>query len=148
MCIGGDDITDSVLTTLALKDMGVKQVVCKAKDNMHKTVLKKVGADNVIIPEQEAGVKAAIELVSDRLLDIIELSDEYSIVDAVVPNTWIGKSIMELSVRKKYNVNIVAIKSNNGGKVNISPEPEYKFKDTDIVVLVGDTESINRLESI
>ena len=146
--IGGDDITDSVLTTLALKDMGVKQVVCKAKDNMHKTVLKKVGADNVIIPEQEAGIKAAIELVSDRLLDIIELSDEYSIVDAVVPNTWIGKSIMELSVRKKYNVNIVAIKSNNGGKVNISPEPEYKFKDTDIVVLVGDTESINRLESI
>ena len=72
----------------------------KAKDNMHKTVLKKVGADNVIIPEQEAGVKAAIELVSDRLFDIIELSDEYSIVDAVVPNTWIGKSIMELSVRK------------------------------------------------
>ncbi len=127
VCIGGDDITDSVLTTLALKDMGVKQVVCKAKDNMHKTVLKKVGADNVIIPEQEAGVKAAIELVSDRLFDIIELSDEYSIVDAVVPNTWIGKSIMELSVRKKYNVNIVAIKSNNGGKVNISPEPEYKF---------------------
>ena len=55
---------------------------------------------------------------------------------------------MELSVRKKYNVNIVAIKSNNGGKVNISPEPEYKFKDPDIVVLVGDTESINRLESI
>lgn len=148
VCIGGDDITDSVLTTLALKDMGVKQVVCKAKDNMHKTVLKKVGADNVIIPEQEAGIKAAIELVSDRLLDIIELSDEYSIVDAVVPNTWIGKSIMELSVRKKYNVNIVAIKSNNGGKVNISPESEYKFKDTDIVVLVGDTESINRLESI
>ena len=106
VCIGGDDITDSVLTTLALKDMGVKQVVCKAKDNMHKTVLKKVGADNVIIPEQEAGIKAAIELVSDRLFDIIELSDEYSIVDAVVPNTWIGKSIMELSVRKKYNVNI------------------------------------------
>ena len=135
VCIGGDDITDSVLTTLALKDMGVKQVVCKAKDNMHKTVLKKVGADNVIIPEQEAGIKAAIELVSDRLLDIIELSDEYSIVDAVVPNTWIGKSIMELSVRKKYNVNIVAIKSNNGGKVNISPEPEYKFKDTDIVAV-------------
>ena len=143
-----DERTDSVLTTLALKDMGVKQVVCKAKDNMHKTVLKKVGADNVIIPEQEAGIKAAIELVSDRLFDIIELSDEYSIVDAVVPNTWIGKSIMELSVRKKYNVNIVAIKSNNGGKVNISPEPEYKFKDTDIVVLVGDIESINRLESI
>ena len=94
VCIGGDDITDSVLTTLALKDMGVKQVVCKAKDNMHKTVLKKVGADNVIIPEQEAGVKAAIELVSDRLLDIIELSDEYSIVDAVVPNTWIRKRIL------------------------------------------------------
>ena len=81
VCIGGDDITDSVLTTLALKDMGVKQVVCKAKDNMHKTVLKKVGADNVIIPEQEAGIKAAIELVSDRLLDIIELSDEY--IDAI-----------------------------------------------------------------
>jgi len=139
---------ESLLKQLGVKNSDCAIVVCKAKDNMHKTVLKKVGADNVIIPEQEAGIKAAIELVSDRLLDIIELSDEYSIVDAVVPNTWIGKSIMELSVRKKYNVNIVAIKSNNGGKGNISPEPEYKFKDTDIVVLVGDTESINRLESI
>ena len=130
-----------------LKQLGVKNsdcaIVCIGGDDITDS-----GADNVIIPEQEAGIKAAIELVSDRLFDIIELSDEYSIVDAVVPNTWIGKSIMELSVRKKYNVNIVAIKSNNGGKVNISPEPEYKFKDTDIVVLVGDTESINRLESI
>ena len=115
----------------------------------------KVGCEKAITGPAARGdmatVEKHIEVLDERTRAVSYTHlDVYKrqIVDAVVPNTWIGKSIMELSVRKKYNVNIVAIKSNNGGKVNISPEPEYKFKDTDIVVLVGDTESINRLESI
>ncbi len=142
----GDDITDSVLITLMLKEMGIKQVVCKARDNQHKKALKKIGADTVIIPEQEAGIKTAIGLVSDRFMDIIDISDEYSIIDSIVPKSWIGKSIGDLSVRKKFGVNIVAVKSQlDEQAVNISPSSEYVFKGTDIVVLVGRTNDINKI---
>lgn len=145
----GDDITDSVLITLMLKEMGVGKVVCKARDNQHKKVLDKIGADMVVIPEQDAGIKTAVGLVSNNLTDIIDLSDEYSICDSPIPKSWIGKSIGKLSVRKKYGVNIVAIKNSLDKKeVNIAPEPEYVFKETDIVVLVGKTSVINALNSI
>lgn len=145
----GDDITDSVLITLMLKEMGIKKVVCKARDNQHEKVLKKIGADTVIIPEQKAGIKTAIGLVSNRFTDIIDLSDEYSIVDSVVPDSWVGKSIAELSVRKRYDINIVAIKNQLDDKdVNITPLPEYKFRKTDIIVLIGKTTDINRLNNV
>lgn len=144
----GDDITDSVLITLSLKEMGIKQIICKARDNQHKKVLKKIGADTVIIPEQEAGIKTAASLVSNRFLDIIDLSDEYSIADTVVPKIWTGKSIKDISVRKKYGVNIVAVKNQIDNSVNITPGADYVFSETDIVVLVGRADDINRLNSV
>lgn len=142
----GDNVMDCVFITLTLKEMGVKKVVCKARDAQHETVLRKVGADMVIIPEQEAGEKMASRLVSRQFIDILHISDEYSIEDMRVPEKWIGKSLADLSVRKKFGVNIVAIKSSlDTNNVNITPEPEYRFKDTDIVVLVGRTQDINKL---
>ncbi len=142
----GDNVMDCVFITLTLKEMGVKKVVCKARDAQHETVLRKVGADMVIIPEQEAGEKIASRLVSRQFIDILHISDEYSIEDMRVPEKWIGKSLADLSVRKKFGVNIVAIKSSlDPNDVNITPEPEYRFKDTDIVVLVGKTQDINKL---
>lgn len=142
----GDNVMDCVFITLTLKEMGVKKVVCKARDAQHETVLRKVGADMVIIPEQEAGEKIASRLVSRQFIDILRISDEYSIEDMRVPEKWVGKSLSDLSVRKKYGVNIVAIKNSlNTNDVNITPEPEYRFNDTDIVVLVGRTRDINKL---
>ena len=142
----GDNVMDCVFITLTLKEMGVKKVVCKARDAQHETVLRKVGADMVIIPEQEAGEKIASRLVSRQFIDVLHISDEYSIEDMRVPEKWIGKSLADLSVRKKFGVNIVAIKSSlDPNDVNITPEPEYRFKDTDIVVLVGRTQDINKL---
>lgn len=146
IAIGGD-ISDSVLITLNVKEAGVKQIVCKAMDRQHKKVLQKIGADNVIIPEQEAGVKTAVGLVSSRIIDIIDISDKYCIADTVVPKEWTGKSIEELSVRRHYGVNIVAVKNSLDDKdVTISPNPDYKFRETDIVVLVGESEMINALD--
>lgn len=144
----GGGISDSVLITLMLKEMEIKQVVCKALNIQHKKVLQKIGADSVIIPEQDAGIKTAIGLVSDHLIDIIDLSDEYSIADSIVPENWVGKSIDELSVRKRFGVNIVAIKNQlDEQSVNITPAPDYVFRDTDIVVLVGKTRAINILSN-
>lgn len=142
----GDNVMDSVFITLTLKEMGVGKVVCKARDALHEKVLRKTGADLVIIPEKEAGEKMASRLVSKTFIDILRLSDEYSIEDMVVPVKWVNRSLSELSVRKKYGVNIVAVKSSvNPNDVNITPEPDYRFKETDIVVLVGRTKDISRL---
>ncbi|MCC8161061.1 MAG: TrkA family potassium uptake protein [Oscillospiraceae bacterium] len=145
----GDDLADSVLITLALKEMGVGQIICKARDNRHKKVLKKIGADNVIIPEQEAGIKTAVSLVSKRVMDLIDLSDEYGIADITAPKSWVGRSIEELSIRRKYGVNIIAVKNRlDDNDVNIAPKSDYKFKETDIIVLVGETAEINRLNNM
>lgn len=144
----GNNITDSVLATLAVKEMGIERIVCKARDEQHKKILKRIGADDVIIPEHESGIKTAISLVSNKLIDIIDLSDEYGIENRIVPESWIGKSIAGLSVRKRFDVNIVAIKNQfNENDVNISPLPDYVFRAGDMVVLIGRTEDINRMSS-
>lgn len=144
----GNDISDSVLVTLALKEIGIRRVVCKASDEKHKKVLKRIGADDVIIPEYESGEKTALSLVSDKFIDIIDLSDEYGIENRIVPDEWVGRSIAELSVRKRFGVNIVAIKNQLDEKdVNITPSSDYVFKDSDIVVLIGRTADINFLNN-
>lgn len=145
VAIGGD-ITDSVLITLMLKEAGIKRVVCKAMNNQHKKVLQKIGADTIIIPEQEAGIKTAIGLVSSHIVDIINLSDEYSIADTAVPKSWAGKTIGELGVREKHGVNIVAVKDKeNSKKINVTPSADYAFKESDIAVIIGSTQAINEL---
>lgn len=142
----GGDVSESVLTALTLKEMGVKQLVCKARDKNHEKILQKIGADKVIIPEHEAGVKMAAKLVSGSLFDIIDLSDKYSVADIKVPSKWVSKSVSELNLRRDYGINIVAIKDGVSGNItSITPSPEYVFKDTDIVFLVGETVIINQL---
>lgn len=143
----GNDLADSVLITLTLKEMGIGKIICKARDRQHEKILKKIGADTVIIPEHEAGIKTAVSLVSDHIIDIIDISDEYSIADRAIPESWIGKSIGELAIRKKFGINIVAIKNNSKKhEIDISPSADYIFKDTDIIVIAGKTTDINMLK--
>ncbi len=145
VAIGGD-ITDSVLVTLMLKEAGIKRVVCKAMNIQHKKVLEKIGADSIIIPEQEAGIKTAISLVSNNILDIINLSDKYSIADVAVPKYWVGKTIAEIGVREKHSVTIVAVKDReNSEEINVTPLPSYVFKKSNIAVVIGTTQAINEL---
>lgn len=142
----GSRMNDSILTTLLLKELGVKNVVCKANDINHKKILLKIGADSVIIPEYEMGIKYASQLVSKNIIDIIELSSEYAIAEFKVPGAWAGKTIAELDLRRKKNINIVAVK--HGGKaeeVNITPSPGYSFDESDVVVIVGPEGVINSI---
>lgn len=144
----GNNITDSVLATLSLKEMGIEKIVCKARDEQHKKILQRIGADDVIIPEYESGIKTALSLVSNKFIDVIDLSDEYGIENSIVPESWVGKSIADLSVRKRFDVNIVAVKNQmNQESVHISPSSDYVFKPNDIVVLIGRTEDIDRLNN-
>jgi len=142
----GQDIQASILTTLILKDMGVKMLVAKAQNELHGKVLAKIGADKVIYPERDMGHRVAHNLISPNILDHIELSDDYSIVDLQVGPSLIGKNLRQLDIRNKYQCNVMGIKSNNG-KMNIAPHAEDLIKENDVLVVVGKNEDLHRFET-
>ena len=118
------------MATLIAKEMGVEQVVCKAKDELQAKVLYKIGADRVVFPERDMGIRVAHNLVSDNILDHIELDPEYSIMEIVTPNKWVGKTLIELDLRAKYEITILAVKS--GDKINVIPSPQEQLQEKSI----------------
>ena len=142
----GDDLAGSVLATMNLKELGVKHIVCKAHDEVHRKVLQKLGADKVVIPEKEVADKLARSLTSHNVLDFIELSSDYGIVEIPAPKTWVGKNLKELDVRAKLGVNIIAIQRH--GKVSVSPRAEFLIEKNDILVVLGDYDSLSIMQEI
>ena len=142
----GDDLAVSVLATMNLKELGIPQIICKAHDETHRKVLEKLGADKVVIPEKEVADKLARSLTSHNVLDFIELSNDYGIVEINTPKEWIGKSMKELDVRARLGVNIIAIERND--KVSVSPRAEFELAKNDILVVLGDYDSLTMMQEI
>lgn len=142
----GDSLADSVLATMNIKELGVPYVVAKAHDETHRQVLKKLGADRVVIPEQEQASRLAKSLTSANVLDYIELSEDYGIIEVPAPALWVDKSLIELNVRAKLGVNIIAIKRD--GDVNVSPAAQYRICQGDIMVVLGDTAALNAVQKL
>jgi trk system potassium uptake protein TrkA len=140
----GQDIQASILTSLILKEMGVPMLVVKAQNELHGKVLKKIGADKVVFPERDMGVRVAHNLISPNIIDLIELSDEYSIVEMAASRAIIGKNLRQLDVRAKYGCNVMAIKS--GARMNIAPHAEDTISENDILVVVGRNENLHRMQ--
>ena len=134
----GGDIGGSALITLSLKEMGVPEVVCKAQSHVHRRVLEKIGADRVVFPEHEMGVKLAQGLTRSNVLNFIELSESYGIVEAPVPRSWQGKTLQEANVRGRYRVNVIAVRDNASGEMRVSPGGDYIMRSTDTLVLLGE----------
>lgn len=139
------DVGVSALITLSLKEMGIPQVVCKARDATHKRVLERIGADRVIIPEQESGVKLAQGLARSNVLNFIELSEDYGIVEVELPADWYGKTLLELNVRARYNVTVIAVHQSGTEKMTVAPGASYVFQAGENAVVLGRYEDINRL---
>jgi trk system potassium uptake protein len=139
----GSDIRASIMATLIAKEMGVPQVVCKAMDELQAKVLYKIGADRVVFPERDMGVRVAHNLVSNNILDHIELDPEYSIVEIVAPNEWVGKTIKELDLRAKFEVTVLAIK--HGKDINVTPSPDEQLRLGDILVVIGSNNKISHI---
>ena len=112
----------SVMATMLCKEAGVKRIIAKCSNEMHRKILKKVGADKVVLPETEAGVRLAKNLLSSGFVDLIELDDNVSMVELPVAPEWVGKNLLELNLRKKYSINVVAIREGESVSVNIDPE--------------------------
>lgn len=142
----GDDLAASVLVTMNMKELGVPYLVCKAHDDIHRRVLEKLGADRVVIPEQENAARLAKSLSSPNLLDYIELSEDYSIIELPAPKSWEGKNLKELNVRAKLGVNILAVR--RSGKMDVSPAADFTFQSGDIVVVLGDTKALDAVQKL
>lgn len=140
----GDDIQASILTAIVLKDLGVKKVVAKALSDLHGKVLNKLGVDRIIYPERDMGIRVAHQLVSPNLLDYIELSKDYTIVELSVPKRLCGMSIKELNPRAKYGCSVVAINKTNG--VIIAPTATDVVNENDVMVIIGTNKQIEEFE--
>jgi len=143
----GGDVGNSALITLNLKEQGVKKVVCKVQSHIHQKVLERIGADRVVFPEHEMGVKLARGLSSSNVLNFIEVSEDYGIVEITAPRSWQGQTIRDLDIRNRFHVNIIAIR-NSRGELNVSPAAGYAIQPTDIVVALGGSEDIDLLHEV
>ena len=142
----GDNLGASVLIAMNLKELGVPYIVCKAHDETHRKVLEKLGVDRVVIPEQEHAQRLGRSLYSHNVLDYIELSEAYGILEVPAPKPWVGKSLKELNVRAKLGVNIIAVE--NGKKTNVSPPADYAIREGDLLVVLGDNYALEALQKL
>lgn len=142
----GDDLATSVLVAMNLMELGVPYIVCKAHDETHRKVLEKLGVNRVVIPEQENAQRLGRSLHSHNVLEYIELSEEYGILEVPAPKGWTGKSIRDLNIRAKLGINIIAVGS--GRKTNVSPSADYTIQPDDILVVLGDSYSLEELQKL
>ncbi|GBF12439.1 TrkA family potassium uptake protein [Tepidibacillus infernus] len=140
----GEDIQSSILTTLILKDLGVPRIVVKAQNELHGKVLEKIGADKIIYPERDMGIRVVHQLITPNILDYIELAPNYNIVEIAIGPDIVGKTLLELDIRAKFGLNVMAIKSNE--QLKIAPQANDQFQEGDILVLVGHIDDIKRFE--
>ena len=134
----------NVLAIMRCKELGVKTVIAKCSDDMQGRIFTRVGADKVVIPEREGGVRLAKNILSSGFVDVMELSDDVSIIELDLRPSWVGKSLMELDLRKKYGVNVIAIK--NGHKINVDLDPKAPLTEDMNLVIIAHSSKINKLK--
>ena len=142
IAIGGD-LESSIVATMLVKELGVKHILAKAMSELHAKVLRKVGADMVVFPEKEMGIRYANNLIHGNFFDAIELSSEYSMMELPVHRQWEGKSLKELNLRAKYKVNVIGIKKEEG--FDVSPDAEEPLQAGYRLITIGGNEILNKL---
>lgn len=142
----GEDLAASTLLTLHLKELKVKEIIVKAPNEDHKRILQKVGATEVIIPEREMASKVAKSLISPNVLDYIPLSQDYTICEIAAPSSFLGKSIGELQLRKKYHIGVIASRDVLTDQVQMIPAADFVIKDSDILVVIGKEKDIQKIQ--
>lgn len=140
----GTNVQDSVLVSLLCKEAGVPYVIAKAMDELHGKVLRKIGVDRVIFPERDMGQRLARSLVSPGILELMDLSDDHRIAEVIVPDSWVGRTLLQLNVRRNWGVSVIAVRRQSG--FTASPGADFAFCEKDILVLLGTQEQIDRIE--
>ena len=131
----GSDLTASIMSIMVSKELGVKQVIAKASDERMGSILSKVGADRILYPEEESGSRTARILTSDSFMEFFDIDDNLCLLEMKPKTEWVGKTLMELNLRKMYKINVVAIKGHNGMKSYIDPTRKLEENNNLLVVL-------------
>ncbi len=138
-----DNLEASVMAVSLVKEAGVPHIIAKCGNEIHKRILTKVGADKVVFPETESGIRLAKNLLSSGFLDIADLSDDVSIVEIEIKKDWIGKTLTQLDLRKKYSINVIA--ENINGKINVSLDPAKPLTKGTKLVIIAETKVLSKI---
>ncbi len=138
-----NDMQSSIMSTILAKEMGVDYVIAKAQNDIHKRVLEKVGADRVIFPEREIGVRIANNLTSDSFVDFIELSEDFSIVELEVKEQWRGRTLRELDMRNAFGINVIGMRQ--GETMTITPGPDKLLELGEILIVIGSNSNLKKI---
>lgn len=141
-----ENLEASIMATIGAKEIGIPYVIAKAQNDLHATILKKVGADTIVFPEKEMGSRIAKSLVSTNFADWIELSADYSMVEIEVPEKWVGKSLLDLNVRQRYNINVVGLIENDVVEVSLNPNTAIPARA--ILILVGSNKALQKFKEL
>lgn len=140
----GEHLESSVMAVTLCKEAGVPTVIAKCSNEIHGKILKKVGADQTIIPEKESGLRLAKNLLSSGFVDVMELTDEVSLIELSLRPEWVGKSLADLNLRRKYGINVVAL--NQEGKIAVVPDPTAPLAENQKLVVIADTDKLRKLK--
>lgn len=141
----GGDIQASIMTTMLLKEMGVPYIVCKVTTDLHAKIVSKLGADRVIFPERDMGIRLARSIANSDILEFIELSSEHSMLEIHTPQDWAEHTIIESNVRARYGIYIVAIR--RGDEMIVTPGPSETLHKGDILIVIGSNDQLEKLDS-
>lgn len=139
----GENMEASIMATMIVKELGIPHILAKAQSDLHAKILRKVGADRVVLPENEMGIRYANNLVHGNFFDAVELSPDISIMDINVRREWEGKSLKQLNIRAKYRINVIGIKSED--EFDVNPDPDKPLTAGSQLVSIGRNEVLNKL---
>lgn len=140
----GSNMETSILVTILLKEIGVPYVLAKAQSELHEKILKKLGADMVVQPEKELGIRTANNLIMGNFFDLVELSSTFSMLEMMVLPEWEGQSLLDLNLRAKKKINVIGIKRQDGG-ITVNPEANERLESGDTLIVIGKNDKLNKL---
>ncbi|MCR5595398.1 MAG: TrkA family potassium uptake protein [Lachnospiraceae bacterium] len=140
------DLATSVIITMNLRALNVPKIICKVQNDTDKEVLEALGASTCIIPEHVAALKLSKQLISNNVVDFTQLSEDYSIMEIIVPSVWTGKSIIDLNVRSQYGLNIIGIRHND--KLEVDFQPTYELQSNDELIIVGSNKNLSKIQKL
>ena len=142
----GNHLEETVLAIINLKELGVPYIIVKAKNKRYAQIFLTVGADKIVRPEKDMGVMVAKSLLNNNIIDMIDIDDEYSMVEVHAPHKWVGKSLIDLDARRKYGINVIGVRKQGEPKLNISPEAEYIIEENDHLMVIADLKTFEKFD--
>ena len=142
------NIEDSVLTTIMLKEMGAKMLVCKARNEWHMKILTQIGADKVVRPEYDMGKRVAHSLAHRNTTDYLEISPEYGVIEIITPGQWVEKTISKNNLRRKYGITVMAIRDKATDNVMFSPNADVLLNEGDVLTVIGSKQDLDAISAL